>query len=110
MSESEEHELGLLDSDVEGEDDAESGLNQQERRKYIKRKRRREGLDSRIAGTAGTAGISDDEARQADKNVMRNLVTNAVLICMWYFFSLSISIVSKKPRCRSKFDSFSTTR
>ena len=91
MSESEEHELGLLDSDVEGEDDAESGLNRDERRKYIKGKRRRDGLDSRIAGTAGTF---NDEAREADKNVFRNLVTNAVLIGLWYLFSLAISIVS----------------
>lgn len=91
MSESEEHELGLLDSDIEGEDDAESGLNRDERRKHIKRKRRRDGLDSRIAGTAG---ISNDEAREADKNVVRNLVTNAALILCWYLFSLAISIVS----------------
>jgi len=90
MSESEEHELGLLDSEAEGDDDPETGLNQQERRKYIKRKRRRDGLDSRIAGSAG---LSKDEAREADKNVMRNLVVNAVLIGLWYFFSLSISIV-----------------
>ncbi|EXJ70389.1 uncharacterized protein A1O5_06457 [Cladophialophora psammophila CBS 110553] len=93
MSESEEHELGLLDSDVDADDDdGESGLNQHERRKYIKRKRRRDGLDARIAGTTG---LSKDEAREADKNVVRNLVINAVLIGLWYFFSLSISIYNK---------------
>jgi solute carrier family 35, member C2 len=92
MSESEEHELGLLDSDSDiGEDDAEAGLGQSERRKYVKRKRRRDGLDARIAGTAG---MSEDEAKEADKNVMRKIITNAILIGLWYFFSLSISIVS----------------
>lgn len=93
MSESEEHELGLLDSDNDADVDPESGLNSEERRKYIKRKRRRDGLDSRIAGTT-SAGLSKVDAREADKNVVRNLVVNAVLIGLWYFFSLSISIVS----------------
>jgi solute carrier family 35, member C2 len=92
MSGSEEHELGLLDSESDvGEDDAEAGLDQDERRKYHKRKRRRDGLDARIAGTAG---ISIDGAKEADKSVMRKLITNAILIGLWYFFSLSISIVS----------------
>jgi len=91
MSESEELELGALDSDVEIEDDGETGLNKHERQKFLKRKRRRNGLDSRIAGTAG---FSKDEAREADKSVIRNLLINAALIGLWYFFSLSISIVS----------------
>jgi len=88
MSESEEHELGPLDSDVEA--DEEMGLSSRpERRMY--RNRRRHGLDSRIAGTAS---MSRDEARLADKHVIRKLLLNAALISLWYFFSLSISIVS----------------
>jgi solute carrier family 35 protein C2 len=94
MSESEEHELGLLDSDVEGDEDAETGLSRHDRHKYITRKRRRDGLDARIAGAAG---LSKDEAKEADKNVLRNLIINAVLIGLWYFFSLAISIVSLLP-------------
>ena len=93
MSESEELELSALDSDVEMEDDGETGLNNHERRKFLKRKRRCDSLDSRIAGTTG---ISKDEAREADKNVMHNLLINAALIGLWYFFSLSISIVSHR--------------
>jgi solute carrier family 35, member C2 len=97
MSESEEHELGLLDTESDVvEDDAEAGLHQDERRKYNKRKRRRDGLDARIAGTAG---MSKDKAKEADKNVMRKLITNAILIGLWYFFSLSISIVSMPVQC-----------
>ncbi|KIW72835.1 hypothetical protein, variant [Phialophora macrospora] len=92
MSESEEHELGLLDSDVDGDEDAETGLSRHDRRKYIERKRRRDGLDARIAGAAG---LSSDEAKEADKNVLRNLIINAVLIGLWYFFSLAISIYNK---------------
>lgn len=90
MSESEEHELGALDSDVDMADE-ESGLNKDERRKYLQRKRRRDALDSRIAGTAA---ISQHEAKEADKYVIRRISGNAALIALWYFFSLSISIVS----------------
>ncbi|EXJ95248.1 hypothetical protein A1O1_00368 [Capronia coronata CBS 617.96] len=94
MSGSEEHELGDLDSDadVDVDDDEETGFNKHDRLKYAKKKRRRHGLDSRIAGTAG---ISKDEAKEADKFVLRNLLVNAVLIGLWYFFSLSISIYNK---------------
>lgn len=94
MSESEEHELGALDSDVDADEDEETGLTKHERLKYVKRKRRRHGLDSRIAGTAG---IDKDEAKEADRFVLRNLMVNAALIGLWYFFSLSISIVSPWP-------------
>jgi solute carrier family 35 protein C2 len=94
MSGSEEHELGTLDSDLDL-DDGETGLDRYERQKHLKRKRRHDGLDSRIAGTAG---LSKDEAKEADKRVMRNLLVNAALIGGWYFFSLSISIVSLPSR------------
>ncbi len=79
MSESEEHELGALDSDVDLDlgSDEETGLTKQERREYIKRKRRRNGLDSRIAGTAG---VANDEVGEADKSVLRRLLVNAALI------------------------------
>ena len=88
MSESEEHEMGPLGSDVDV--DEETGLTGKERQKYLQRKRRRDDLDSRIAGGGG---ISKEEARQADRNVVRNLLFNACLIGLWYLFSLSISIV-----------------
>lgn len=90
MSSSEEHELGPLDSDVEMDDDEESGLSKHERRKFLKSKRQAHTLDARIAGTAG---LSQDEVRQADQSVLRNLLINAALVGGWYFFSLSISIV-----------------
>lgn len=91
MSGSEEHELGALDSDANFEDDEETGLNKDERQKYLKRKRIRDGLDARIAGTAR---LSQDEAKEADKSVLHRLLVNAGLIGLWYLFSLSISIVS----------------
>ncbi len=113
MSESEEHELGALgsgddgdatdavwdvDEDDEDDDDEETGLNRSERRKYLQKKRQRAGLGSRIAGTAGlaTATTQVDEIKEADKSVLRRILINAGLIGLWYFFSLSISIVSSR--------------
>ncbi len=89
MSDSEEHELEPLGSDDDV--DEETGLTGKERQRHIQRKRRKDGLDSRVAGGGG---ISKEEARQADRSVVRNMLFNAVLIGLWYLFSLSISIVS----------------
>lgn len=92
MSDSEEHELGQMESDVEY--DEETGLSTEERRKHLSQQRKRNQLDARIAGVSGRTSMSKDEARQADKDVVRRVITNAILIGLWYFFSLSISIVS----------------
>ncbi|KAK5085378.1 hypothetical protein LTR05_004662 [Lithohypha guttulata] len=89
MSDSSEHELDAFDSD----DDVESGLPTEERRKFLQKQRRRNDLESRIAGVAGR--LSQEEKKEADKNVLRELGANAVLIGLWYFFSLSISLYNK---------------
>lgn len=89
MSDSSEHELDGFTSD--GELDIESGLPTEERRKFISKKRRRNNIDARIAGTSGRA--SKQEKEEADKHVARKLMVNAALIGLWYFFSLSISLV-----------------
>jgi solute carrier family 35, member C2 len=92
MSDSEEHELGQMESDVEY--DEETGLSTEERRKHLSQQRKRNQLDARISGVSGSTSMSKDEARQADKDVVRRVITNTILIGLWYFFSLSISIVS----------------
>ena len=92
MSDSEEHELGPLGSDDDDVDE-ETGLTGKERQKYLQRKRRKDGLDTRIGGGGG---VSKEEARKADRNVVRTMLFNAVLIGLWYLFSLSISIVSHR--------------
>lgn len=91
MSDSSEHELDRWE-DSDGDVDEETGLPVEERRKFIRHQRRKNRLDARIGGQP--AGISKDEQREADKNVMHKLIVNAVLIGFWYLFSLSISIVS----------------
>ena len=87
MSDSSEHELDDFDS----EDDVESGLPAEERRKFLRNQRKRNDLEARVAGVAGK--LTKEEKEAADKNVMRDLVTNTALIISWYFFSLSISLV-----------------
>lgn len=78
------------DSDDGINDDEETGLTakqKNERRRRRKKQRRR--LDAKIAGVKGKTTNA-----VADKNVFMALTINASLIGMWYFFSLSISIVS----------------
>ena len=96
MTTSEEHELEDMDDTSEGgsEIDEETGLTGKERKKYHKRKRRRASLSTRVANTA-TIDLTKSEKKEADKYVIRSLLTNAVLICLWYLFSLSITMYNK---------------
>lgn len=71
--------------------DEETGLTGKERRQRRRRDRKNSQLDARIAGNAGGASY---ETKTADRTVVRKLVTNAILIGLWYLFSLSISLVS----------------
>lgn len=89
MSDSSEHELDAFNSDDDL--DVESGLPTEERRKFLSKKRRQNNLDTRIAGVPGR--LSKQEKKEADKHVIQKLMINAGLIGMWYFFSLSISLV-----------------
>ena len=86
-----ELELDDMASDDDLNDDEETGLTSKERRQRRRRRRRqRRELDARIANVK----ISESGRRLADKNLVKKLVFNAVLIGLWYIFSLSISIVS----------------
>lgn len=89
MSDSSEHELDDFDTD---DDDVESGLPTEERRKFLRKQRKRNNLESRIAGVGGR--LSREDKQEADKHVIRKLAVNAMLIGAWYAFSLSISLVS----------------
>jgi hypothetical protein len=84
----------LTDEDLH--DDEEAGLTGRERRRKQRKRRRNQRLDQRVAGDV----ISPEEKREADRNVIKRLVVNVVLIGLWYFFSLLISLVCllKNPR------------
>ena len=91
MSASEELEMDGLASDAGSEADEETGLTTKESRKYLQKKRQSVPLDVRIAGDTT---ITKEAKKLADQHVLKGLLVNALLIALWYFFSLSISIVS----------------
>ena len=77
-------------SDEDLHDDEETGLTDPDRRRRQKKRRRNTLLDQRIAREKS---LSADERKDVDKSVVRTLLTNALLIGLWYLFSLSISLV-----------------
>lgn len=88
-SRSEEAEEDSL-SEEDLHDDEETGLTKKDKRRKRAKRRRNTRLDQRIARDK----ITDEERKEADQNVFRKLAINAVLIGLWYIFSLSISLVS----------------
>lgn len=75
-------------SDTGSEMDEETGLTKREGRQ---RRRQQDQLDVRIGEHVP---VTKHDARLADRDVIRKLLINSVLILLWYFFSLAISIVS----------------
>ncbi|XDG09359.1 hypothetical protein ABKA04_008974 [Annulohypoxylon sp. FPYF3050] len=72
-------------------DDEETGLTKKDKRRKQAKRRRNTRLDQRIARDR----ITDEERKEADQNVFKKLVINAILIGLWYLFSLSISLYNK---------------
>lgn len=87
----ETRELDIMSSD-DDQYDEETGLTAHQKRQRRRRRRQRRKLDARIADVKSTRSIL--QLNLADRNVARKLFINAGLILLWYFFSLSISIVS----------------
>ena len=96
MSASEELEMDDLGSDAGSEADEETGLTAKESRKYLQKQRQSIPLDVRIAGD--TMKITKEAKKLADQHVLKDLLVNAVLIGLWYIFSLAISIVSSTSK------------
>lgn len=81
------------DSDFTDEDlhdDEETGLTRKDKRRKREKRRRNTRLDNRIA----RENLTEQERKEASQTVVRKIVINGVLIGLWYFFSLSISLVS----------------
>lgn len=95
-STSEDVELHHMVSEDELTDDEETGLTKKDRRKRKRRRRKNTLLDQRVMGSSKT---SKQNAKLADISVLRASFINALLIASWYFFSLSISIVSQNALC-----------
>ncbi|KAL1999137.1 hypothetical protein VTN02DRAFT_4996 [Thermoascus thermophilus] len=93
IAESEEVEMDYIPSDDDLNDDEETGLTARQRSERRRRRRKqRRRLDARIADVKAS---KKDGRRSADKNVVKRLLVNALLIGLWYLFSLSISIYNK---------------
>ena len=94
-------EMDYIPSDDDLHDDEETGLTAKQRRQQRRRRRKqRRQLDARIADVKASRQDTFNLGL-ADRNVLKRLLANAFLILMWYFFSLSISIVrlSLFPLC-----------
>lgn len=89
---SDDVELQNISTEDEMTDDEEAGLNAQDKSHRRRRRKKYTQLDQRVIGVDQA---SKQEKSKADKNVLKALLINALLIASWYFFSLSISIVGK---------------
>lgn len=74
------------------DDDEEIGLTQNQRKRRHRRERNHMRLDER---TAANGDVSSNEARLTTANILRTYCVNALLIGLWYTFSISISVYNK---------------
>ncbi|KAK7423316.1 hypothetical protein QQX98_001107 [Neonectria punicea] len=97
-------------TDEDLQDDEETGLTTKGKHRKQKKRRRHTQLDQRIAREKNN--LSAEERKEADKDVVKRLVVNGVLILLWYLFSLSISLYNKwmfdKDRLNFAFPLFTT--
>ncbi|RJE20319.1 nucleotide-sugar transporter [Aspergillus sclerotialis] len=89
-------EMDYMSSD-DDHDDEETGLTTKQRRQRRRRRKQRRHLDARIAGVKASR-LDTFTMGLTDKDIIKKLLVNACLILLWYFFSLSISIVSPSLR------------
>lgn len=94
MSTNDDVELSHMASEDGLTDDEETALTRKDKEHRKRKRRRNTRLDGRIAGNTKS---SKQEQQDADKNVMKAMIVNILLIASWYMFSLSISIVSGIP-------------
>ncbi|KAI5466784.1 triose-phosphate transporter family-domain-containing protein [Mariannaea sp. PMI_226] len=80
-------------SDGDLQDDEETGLTENGRRRRQRKRQRNTQLDQRIAREKND--LTAEERKEADRDVVKRLLVNGGLILLWYLFSLSISIYNK---------------
>ena len=99
-SSSEDVELEDLSEEEGLQDDEETGLTGKDKKRRKRKRRRNTLMDQRVAAEVT---ITAEEKKEADQNVVKNLLINSTLIGLWYLFSLSISIVSPCSSPESRF-------
>lgn len=91
MTSSEDFEMDDIDSGRGLEDDEETGLTSNLRHQRTRRKRKNTAMDERIAPNVD---MKKEEDRLTNRTVWTTILINAVLVALWYAFSISISVVS----------------
>lgn len=82
-----------MHSDAESDNDEETGLTHSERKKRRRRRKKHTLLDERIAGS--NPNTASPEYKLATSYLLKDTITNALLIALWYTFSISISVYNK---------------
>ena len=103
ISTSDDVELDHMESENIISDDEETGLTKHDMKHSQKRRKRDTDSDSRVGGSFRMSKLGQ---KAADRNVLKALLVNSLLVASWYLFSLSISIVSE---CYSSLSSYSHT-
>lgn len=88
---SDDFEMDDVDNSHGLDDDEETGLTSHLRRQRTRRKRRNTQLDDRVAPEDVTMKKAED--RLTNQKVWMAVLMNALLIALWYTFSISISVV-----------------
>ncbi|PSK46336.1 hypothetical protein B9Z65_5304 [Elsinoe australis] len=94
-------EMQDIYSDDGLEDDEETGLTDADKRKRRRRKRRNTRLDERVAHDHVE---ETDEKKIAYQTLVKESLINALLILMWYSFSIGISVFNKFVLSKDKLD------
>ena len=84
-----------MDSDVELDDDEETGLTHPERQKRQKRKELHTRLDQRISTGGNDGEKTETKVGFFASDMVRDVLINSLLIGLWYTFSISISVYNK---------------
>ena len=90
LSTSDDVEMSQFASGDAMTDDEETGLTKKDKEHRKRKRRRNTRLDGRVAGNGQN---SKNDQNSADRNVIKAMTINVLLILAWYLFSLSISIV-----------------
>jgi solute carrier family 35 protein C2 len=86
-------------SDEELDDDEETGLTEGQRGQRTRRKEQNAQLDGHVSGAAsirsGVESTRTAEEKLVSATMLKNIIVNALLIALWYSFSISISVYNK---------------
>lgn len=76
------------------DEDEEAGLTKRERKKHRRQKHKATSPSARIM--AGSADVqAAEESKLVSASMLKNIIINAILIGLWYTFSISISVYNK---------------